>query len=112
MAKLQQQNLFQQGPARRLEKIPFELRYQFVCDDPRCQGHSLRIWDWEVAESYRNWRSRYRTPDELQDAMVKKYLDEMREKRDTHFFMGTMAAHPQTWTIIGLFYPMKESTHR
>ncbi len=29
----------------------------------------------------------------------------MIEKKDTHFFMGTMHGHPGVWIIVGLFYP-------
>jgi hypothetical protein len=31
----------------------------------------------------------------------------MLNKNDTHFFVGTIHGHPQTWIIIGLFYPPK-----
>ena len=29
----------------------------------------------------------------------------MIEKKDTHFFVGTVASHPNRWIIIGLFFP-------
>jgi hypothetical protein len=25
--------------------------------------------------------------------------------KDTHFYVGTILAHPQSWVIIGVFYP-------
>jgi hypothetical protein len=31
----------------------------------------------------------------------------MIEKNDTHFYVGTMHRHPDTWLIVGLFYPSK-----
>jgi hypothetical protein len=34
-----------------------------------------------------------------------KYEQEMIEKDDTHFYVGTVHLHPQTWIIVGLFYP-------
>jgi hypothetical protein len=29
----------------------------------------------------------------------------MRDKYDTHFYVGTVHQHPATWIIVGLFYP-------
>ena len=29
------------------------------------------------------------------------------ERLDTHFFVGTLKAHPAEWNIVGLFYPPK-----
>jgi len=29
----------------------------------------------------------------------------MIHERDTRFYVGTVAAHPHNWIIIGLFYP-------
>ena len=34
-----------------------------------------------------------------------KYETEMIQKNDTHFYVGTVAKHPHTWIIVGLFYP-------
>ncbi len=28
--------------------------------------------------------------------------------KDTHFFVGTILAHPTSWVVIGVFYPKKE----
>ena len=33
------------------------------------------------------------------------YETEMIHKNDTHFYVGTVASHPNRWIIIGLFYP-------
>src|SRR5260370_25612099 len=46
-------------PKQQLEKIPFEFRYEFACDDPLCRGHNLMCTDWEMGQSYRSWRRRY-----------------------------------------------------
>lgn len=108
LAKLQRQDMFEEAQRWMLEKIPFEFRYRFLCDDPRCAGHHFRVWDWEVAQSYRSWRLRYPGPGKLEAALVNKYQDELIHKRDLHFFVGTIAEHPRTWTIIGLFYPPKQ----
>lgn len=106
LAKLRQKNLFYQAPKWTLEKLPVEFHYIFRCDDPRCNGHDMRCLDWEIGQAYRYWQNKY-PAGEFQQKFLAKFRDEMILKRDTHFFMGTLAAHPITWTIIGLFYPPK-----
>ena len=105
--KLQQQNFLLQSPAWILEKIPIEFRYQFECDDPRCTGHDLQCFDWEAGQAYRQWKRRYPDPPRFEAAIMEKFGHQMIEVNDTHFFVGTMAAHPTTWTIVGLFYPKR-----
>ncbi|HEY8686352.1 MAG TPA: hypothetical protein VIO57_12165 [Chloroflexota bacterium] len=102
-AKLTRTPLFRSAPYRSLEKIPFEFRYQFTCDDPECNGHDMQVLDWEVAQSYRQWSRQYGA--RWREAMEKKYADELVTRRDLHFYVGTVSSHPATWTIIGLFYP-------
>src|SRR6266852_1894792 len=34
-----------------------------------------------------------------------KYEDEMIDKFDIHFFVGTVHKHPDAWIIVGRFYP-------
>ena len=60
LANLDQTMLFHRGPAEKLEKIPHKFKYQFVCDDPNCNGHTMSCTDWEMGESYRSWRDEYR----------------------------------------------------
>ncbi|MCL4465218.1 MAG: hypothetical protein M1389_04175 [Chloroflexi bacterium] len=107
LTNLRKEDLFAGAPPWVLEKIPVEFRYKFYCDDDNCDGHDMRLLDWEVAQSYRSWRLRYRDPDELSKKILQRYRDEIIEKYDTHFYLGTIANHPKSWTIIGLFYPPK-----
>jgi hypothetical protein len=85
-----------------LEQIPFRFKYRFRCDDPRCNGHTKLILDWEVGESYRKWRREYGRA--WQDKFRDKY-ERWLPCRDLQFVMGTMKAHPDTFTIVGLIYP-------
>lgn len=117
LSKLQQRSLFDPQSEdgtyqawRILEKIPYQIKYQFFCEDERCKGHNCRVISWEVMQSLRKWRDQYG------DAWEVKFR-EMYETRlpgptvDLHFFMGTVHSHryPNTWTIIGLFYPPSAS---
>jgi hypothetical protein len=107
LAMLRQQNLFVDAPKRELEKIPFVFRYEFRCPDDACVSHTLMCTDWEMGQSYRQWKSKY--GDRWQGAFRQKYELEMIQRNDTHFYVGTVASHPNRWIIIGLFYPPREA---
>ena len=100
--------LFHSGPNEKLEKIPHKFKYEFLCDDQNCNGHTMSCTDWEMGQSYRSWRGKYQ--EEWETAFRQKYEDEMRDKLDTHFYVGTIHRHPKEWIIVGLFYPPKPIT--
>ncbi len=102
---LSQTHLFIESPSVRLEKIPFRFYYEFSCDEPDCRGHNLMCTDWEMGESYRRWRSEY--GEAWEEKFRERYQLEMINKYETHFYVGTVAAHPNRWIIIGLFYPQR-----
>ncbi len=103
LAMLRQQHLFAEAPKQELEKIPFVFRYEFRCAEDGCPGHTLMCTDWEMGQSYRQWKSDY--GEQWQEKFRQRYESEMIGKKDTHFFVGTVASHPHRWIIIGLFYP-------
>jgi hypothetical protein len=102
-ASLNQGLLFEAGPAKKLEKIPFNFKYEFRCADPACGGHKMTCTDWEMAEAYRSWRQRYK--EGWKAAFRNKFENEMAQKFDTHFFVGNQHQAPTAWIIVGLFYP-------
>jgi hypothetical protein len=104
LATLSQQGFFDKAPRKRLEKIPFNFYYCFRCEEPGCGGHRMKVVDWEICESYRKWHNQYGDR-EWREKLVEKYERQMQERFDTHFFVGTMLQHPQSWIVIGLFYP-------
>jgi len=103
LAILRQELLFEKKPSRELEKIPYVFRYEFRCDDDACNKHALMCCDWEMGESYRKWAVQY--GDQWEDKFRQRYEKEMISDKETHFFVGTIKAHPAEWIIIGLFYP-------
>jgi len=105
---LAQQNLFDEGPAQRLEKIPYRFKYEYTCNNSDCNGHSMTCTDWEMGQAYRKWRREY--GDEWERPFRKKFEVDMISKFDTHFYVGTIHQHPNNWIIIGLFYPPYETT--
>jgi hypothetical protein len=103
-AILSQQHFgFSKTPQKPLEKIPFDFKYDFRCDESRCNGHSPKCLDWELAQAYRNWRHKYGAA--WNDKLKERFEHDMIARYDTHFYVGTMRAHPKEWTIVGLFYP-------
>lgn len=105
LAILGQRDLFDDDPPSELEKIPFDFRYEYQCDDPACTGHSMKCTDWEMCQSWRSWRTKYGANWEAPFRL--KYEQEMIQKFDTHFYVGTLHKHPGAWIIVGLFYPPK-----
>lgn len=90
-----------------LEKIPYTFKYVYICDDTNCQGHSQSTLDWEVAESYRSWRTRYPNIEILKQKIRQKYFDEICGiDRETYFFVGSHSLHP-IFMILGVFWPKK-----
>jgi hypothetical protein len=104
---LSQESMFDRKPSKILEKIPYKFIYLFKCDDPDCRGHRLSVVDWEVAQAYRSWRECY--SNQWERPFRQRFETEMIHKRDTHFYVGTLRAHPDSWIIIGLFYPPRSA---
>lgn len=105
LAKLNQRDLFGEAPKADLEKIPYKFQYEFSCDHEECPGHCFICTDWEMAEAWRQWKTKY--GQNWESKFRQKFEADMIEKYDTHFFVGTLHGHPSVWIIIGLFYPMK-----
>ncbi len=101
---LQQLHLFDTEPKEELEKIPFRFSYEFVCDDPNCSHHEMICTDWEMSELYRKLRQSHGAAWEA--PFRQKYGQEMIYKLDTHFYVGTVHQYPETWIIVGVFYPL------
>ena len=54
---LNQSTMFPQSrPIERLEKIPFDFKYEFLCSAAGCRGHKLSCTDWEIGQAYRSWQ--------------------------------------------------------
>ena len=90
-------------------KIPFKFHYLFDCDDSRCNGHRMMIEDWEVGALFWRLVDEGKSHENAAEAVRAKFLDELcADDKDTHFFVGTILAHPRSWVVIGVFYPKRE----
>ena len=61
--------------------------------------------DWEMCETWRSWVRQY-GPDDGERHFRHRYFDQMVQRNDTHFFIGTHSKWP-TWMVVGVFYPPK-----
>ena len=105
LGRLLQTN-FISGSIQQLEKVPFDFYYDFYCLEPGCKGHKMSCVDWEIFQSYRKW-SKGKDKSEWEVLFRQKYEHEMITKNDTLLYVGTVHGHPNSWVIIGLFYPGK-----
>jgi len=103
LAILSQASFLDRKPFKILEKIPYKFIYAFTCNDPECKGHRLSITDWEVGQLYRRCKGQY--GNNWERYFRQKFETEMILGRNTHFYVGTLKAHPDRWIIVGLFYP-------
>jgi len=87
------------------EKTPFIVSYRYRCASRACRGHEQSIVDWESGQlARRNLQTH--TPDEAKALHRARFLDEMcSSRRDTYFFVGNQHQHPQSFLVLGVFWP-------
>lgn len=104
--RLGQRDLFLTREKKPLEKIPVSFFYRFRCDGCRNkEPHRMKIIDWELAQLWRNQR---RVHDEQTaiDRVRDHFLRDLcAPTKDTHFFTGSVAQHPTSFLILGVFWP-------
>ena len=92
-----------------LEQVPYRFRYRWVCEDRRCRGHAQSVVDWELAQAFRSWRGGYDEPTLLRK-LEEKWLGDMCDaSRDTAFFSGNMHRYQESFLVLGVFWPPRES---
>ena len=84
-----------------LEILPFDFLYTFECDDVRCSGHEMEIFDWEVGAAYRHFRRKYGRG--WKGKLTEKYGQEL-PSRDLHLLLGTHHLWG-SWMIVGVIAP-------
>src|SRR3989344_1497836 len=88
-----------------LDKIPYWIGYNFICNGKNCKGHDMMCEDWETMQLFRRMREKY-NDDEVAFSKVKeKYLEWIKD-RDLYFVVGTESRWNK-FLIISLFYPPK-----
>jgi len=92
-----------------LDAIPYVFRYSYFCaNEKKCQGHTHAIIDWELAQSYRSWRQRYKTTEKLLEMIKQKWIGMIcASERETYFYVGNQQRFQDNFMILGAFYPPK-----
>jgi hypothetical protein len=90
-------------PHAQLEIIPYDFLYEFECDDERCSGHTMEIFDWEAGAAYRRFLRLY-GPKGWEAPFRQKWEADL-PATDLHLILGTHSAYPTTWMIVGVLYP-------
>ncbi len=95
-------------PGRKgLEKIPFRFRYLYRCEGTQCKGHSQSIVDWELAEAFRSWSAGHDQVTTMR-MLRDKWLGELcGADKDTMLYVGNQHQHPESFLVLGVFYPKK-----
>jgi hypothetical protein len=89
-----------------LEPAPYRLKYHYICMEPMCGGHKQTLVDWEAGQAARNWRRDGYSDEELPDLLRHKFLTEIcGSDRDTYFFLGNQHQYPQSFLVLGAFWP-------
>jgi len=66
----------------------------------------MMIEDWEVGALFWRLVKQGNSHKDAAEKVREKFLRELcGPDKDTHFFVGTILAHPNTWVVIGVFYP-------
>ena len=101
-------SLFESSDNKRTvyKMCPWRFRYRYQCLDSNCNGHFQTIIDWEAVALWR----KINHFDNWQERMHQKFIDTLWAKnRDTVLFVGNMEQHPQSFLILGIFWPPKTS---
>lgn len=107
---LSQKELFvdAESETKDLVFMPVQYRACFRCDDDACTiEHDLSILDWGVyALSRRQYATRGAS---MAERDVISQIETMMDstKRQPYFVLGNTSAHPQSFMIVGLYYPPK-----
>jgi hypothetical protein len=88
-----------------LEKIPYWMGYNFICNGNKCKGHNMMCEDWELLQLFRAMKVKYKTDDMAFSKVKEKYFDWMG-KRDVYFVVGTESRWNK-FLIVSIFYPPK-----
>ena len=110
-AKSKQQDLFMDSTEcfKVVNKLPYKFRYLFT--DETGKKRKLIITDWELGALFWNSMRRHGNNEaQAVDDVRNKYLHELVENRNIHFFVGTtlqwdLKNAPNPFTIIGVYSP-------
>lgn len=104
-----QGHLFDDGKRPWLNFQKYRIRVKWRCGTPGnphpdCNGHDMAILDWGLGELTRREGPEKARQKIEEIADVRKY--------ELKFFLGNMQQYPQSFTIVGLWYPKRADLQR
>ena len=91
---------------RELEQMPWTFKYRYECAEKGCRIHTQSIIDWEISQFYR----RVRHFDDWRERVKARWLgDVCGDDRDTAIIVGNMHQHPQSFLVLGVWWPPKRA---
>jgi hypothetical protein len=89
--------------------LPIKIMIEFFCNDSKCTGHKMSILDWELGQLYRKVIKYHDWQTKIEGKIMKEIFG---ENRDTYIILGNMISHPQTFCVLGFFWPVKIPYHQ
>lgn len=91
-------------PPKPLDFPEVKFEVSWLCDDPRCTGHTMGLMQWGLHELYRKYRGNAAREEKVLGAM----RDELDlEKRDVFFFLGNFRGKMFNFGLMDSFSPGK-----
>ncbi|MCW6159685.1 MAG: hypothetical protein LVQ95_01185 [Candidatus Micrarchaeales archaeon] len=85
-----------------LEKIPYWMGYNFLCNGATCGGHNMMCEDWETIELFRTMKHKFNN--EIGFSKTRDKMFDWMQQRDTYFVVGTESRW-NNFLIVSVFYP-------
>jgi hypothetical protein len=99
-----QLQLFQEDDRSPLSAPRFRGYYKWRCMDAACNGHRQGLIDWEFVVLQR--RLTRRGDDDARSELHRRWVDELcSAANEVSFYVGNQAKHPQTFSVLGVYYP-------
>lgn len=108
---LSQKDFFKQDKIT-LEKVPFQFKIKYSCNNLDCTIHTQGIIDWETSQLYRNLSKKY-DEQKLTTKIREKYLNDLFAKnKDVFFIAGNQYGAPISFLILSVFSPPIEKNEQ
>lgn len=91
---------------KELEFRDVNYKVDFKCEAVGCRGHDMKVLDWGVYVLDRKQAKKkgdYRAAEEDVKDSLSRLLNV--EARDPYVFLGNSLAHPQNFSVVGIFSP-------
>ena len=108
-AYVSQISLFGNEDRAPLRAPRFAGTYHYECEELNCRGHKQGFIDWEFVRL--QLRLSHLDDAAAQEALRQRFLTEIcGPDHDVAFYVGNVAAHPRTFSVLGVYYPPRRSS--